>query len=100
MSIMNNKIEKEKLEHYLDITKTALEKVNVTVPEPSHLNRVSDDFLNMIRSYYKDAKYFYEHGDYVNSFAAVNYAYGWLDAGARLGLFDVSGDHRLFTLTE
>ncbi|MGC8497374.1 MAG: DUF357 domain-containing protein [Thermoplasmata archaeon] len=97
---MNTTIEKEKLEHYLDLTKAALEKVRVAAPEPSHLNRVSADFLNMIWSYYRDALYFYEHVDYVNSFAAVNYAYGWLDAGARLGLFEVSGDHRLFTLTE
>jgi hypothetical protein len=97
---VENVIEKEKLVHYLDLTKTALEKVNVMAPDPSHLNRASKDFLNMIWSYYKDALYFYEHGDYVNSFAAVNYAYGWLDSGARLGLFEVSGDHRLFTLTE
>ncbi len=36
----------------------------------------------------------------MNAFAAVNYAHGWLDAGARLGVFDVGADDRLFTLLE
>ena len=39
-----------------------------------------------------------EKGDLVNAFAALNYAHGWLDAGARLGLFDVDGDNVLFTV--
>jgi len=30
----------------------------------------------------------------------LNYAHGWLDAGARLGIFDVKGDSRLFTVDE
>jgi hypothetical protein len=34
----------------------------------------------------------------VNAFAALNYAHGWLDAGARLGLFDVDHDSTLFTV--
>ena len=41
-----------------------------------------------------------EKGDLVNAFASVNYAHGWLDAGARLGLFDVGLDDKLFTLAE
>jgi hypothetical protein len=34
----------------------------------------------------------------VTAFAALNYAHGWLDAGARLGLFDVGKDNVLFTV--
>lgn len=97
---MRDIIDKEKIDKYLDLTKTALEKVKIITPEPSHLNRIAQDFLDMARSYYKDSLYFYDHEDYVNAFAAVNYAHGWLDAGARLGLFEVSKDHKLFTLTE
>jgi hypothetical protein len=33
----------------------------------------------------------------VNVFAAVNYAHGWLDCGARLKIFDVRDD-KLFTI--
>jgi hypothetical protein len=54
----------------------------------------------MAQAYFKDAKHFREAGDFVNAFACVNYAHGWLDAGARLGLFDVGGDDKLFTLSK
>ena len=54
----------------------------------------------MARAYFVDAKDFADKGDLVNAFACVNYAHGWLDSGARIGLFDVGGDDRLFTLYE
>ena len=54
----------------------------------------------MAKAYFEDARHFFDEGDFVNSFACVNYAHGWLDAGARLGLFDVGGDDELFTLYE
>ena len=54
----------------------------------------------MAERYYSDAKHFAEKGDKVTAFAALNYAHGWLDAGARLGLFDVGEDDSLFTLYE
>jgi hypothetical protein len=87
-----------KIEKYLDITARALAKVKVAPPKPSHLHDIAEDFLGMATSYHKDAKHFAAAGDYVNAFACVNYAHGWLDAGARLGLWDVGGDDVLFTL--
>ena len=54
----------------------------------------------MANAYYSDAKHFRETGDLVTAFAAVNYAHGWLDCGARIGLFEVDGDDQLFTLFE
>jgi hypothetical protein len=87
-----------KIEKYLDLTARALAKIQVAPPKPSHLRDVADDFLTMATSYHKDAKHFASVGDYVNAFACVNYAHGWLDAGARLGLWDVGGDDVLFTL--
>jgi len=47
-----------------------------------------------------DARSFAREGNYVNAYGAVNYAHGWIDAGARLGLFDVDEDDSLFTLAE
>ncbi len=91
---------REKLEKDLEITRRALEKVRMVAPERSHSRRIADDFLTMARSYYNDAVHFHGAGEMVNAFAAVNYAHGWLDAGARLGLFDTGGDDRLFTLAE
>ncbi len=54
----------------------------------------------MANRYYEDAKHFEKKGDKLTAFAALNYAHGWLDAGARLGLFDVGGDSELFTVDE
>ncbi len=95
-----DKITEEKIERYLEITSRALEKLKISPPVPSHLRKVADDFLGMARAYYSDAQHFRNEGDFINAFASVNYAHGWLDAGARLGLFDVGGDDQLFTLSE
>jgi hypothetical protein len=93
-------ITEEKVLKYLDTTRRALDKLTVAAPERSFNRRLAEDFLNMARSYYHDAVHFREQGDLVNAFASVNYAHGWLDCGARIGLFDVGGDDRLFTLYE
>ncbi len=93
-------VTEEKIERYLDITARAMAKLKVAAPERPFGRRMADDFLNMARSYYEDAKHFRDEGDFVTAFAAVNYAHGWLDCGARIGLFDVGGDDKLFTLFE
>jgi len=97
---MKDTITEEKLAKYLDTTRRALDKLRVAAPERSFGRRMAEDFLSMARSYYNDALHFRDEGDYVNAFASVNYAHGWLDCGARIGLFDVGGDDRLFTLYE
>ena len=97
---MNDTITEAKIDRYLDITKRALDKLNVVTPERSFSKRMADDFLNMATSYYNDAKHFRENGDFVTAFAAVNYAHGWIDCGARIGLWDVDQDDQLFTLYE
>ena len=96
----NATISKERLTDYLDKTDRALAKVHLLAPEKSHARKIAEDFLNMASSYFSDAKHFFESGEYVDAFACVNYAHGWLDAGARLGLFDVGCDDFLFTLAD
>ncbi len=88
------------MERYLATTAAALGKVKVAAPARSHHHKLAQDFLQMARSYYEDAVHFRDAGDFVNALSCVNYAHGWLDAGARLGLFDVGGDDQLFTLAE
>ena len=97
---MNDTITEAKIDRYLDITRRALDKLRVVTPERSFSKRLADDFLNMATSYYNDAKHFRESGDFVTAFAAVNYAHGWIDCGARIGLWDVGQDDQLFTLYE
>jgi hypothetical protein len=84
----------------LALTERALGKASIAAPKPSHLRKIAEDFVTMARSYFEDAKHFRDKGDLDKALANVNYAHGWLDAGARLGLFDVGGDDQLFTLSE
>ena len=95
---MTKTLSRTKVLKYLDITDRALKKVNIIAPKRSYASKIAKDFLNMARSYYEDARHFFDRDDYVNAFACVNYAHGWLDAGAKLGLFDVGEDDQLFTL--
>ncbi len=93
-------VTEEHIERYLDITARALAKIKITAPEKSYNRRLAESFLEMANCYYSDARHFRETGDVVTAFAAVNYAYAWLDCGARIGLFDVGGDDVIFTLYE
>jgi uncharacterized protein len=96
-----NKITEEKIRKYLSITNEALNKVKIAKKSgmtEKECKAAAEDFLDMAQRYYSDAQHFYRKGDIINAFAAVNYAHGWLDAGARLGLFDVGHDNRLFTV--
>ena len=84
----------------IDLTERALAKVKIAPPRRSHMRKVAEDFLTMARSYYEDAKHFRDRGELDKALANINYAHGWLDAGARVGLFDVGEDDQLFTLSE
>lgn len=95
---MENQITQKKIEQYISTTEKALRKVRIVSPKGTHLNKIALDFFDMADRYFEDAKHFMKKEDYVNAFAAVNYAHGWLDAGARIGLFDVDHDSKLFTV--
>jgi len=84
----------------VSLTEKALARVKLAPPPRSHLRKVAEDFLGMARAYFEDARHFRERGELEKALANVNYAHGWLDAGARIGLFDVGGDDQLFTLSE
>jgi uncharacterized protein len=92
---MEKEVTKQKLEKYFKISEEALEMAKKNVAK----KELAEDFLDMIERYIKDAKYFREKGNWVTAFAALNYAHGWLDAGARAKIFDVN-DSRLFTVDD
>ena len=94
----NNEITNEKIEKYFKITGEALNKVKIADKIVVDFRKIAEDFLDMATRYYKDAKHFKEKGDIVNAFACLNYAHGWLDAGARIGVFDVGKDNKLFSV--
>lgn len=94
---VKKEIKAEKLNQYLMISKKAVAMAENAI----NYERERDALivLDMAKRYLSDAEYFKRDGDYVNGFAAVNYAHGWLDAGARLGLFDVH-DNKLFVVDD
>jgi hypothetical protein len=95
---IQNEILDSKLDKYFDVTGKALKKAKIIAPKETHLFKMANDFYDMAKTYFEDANHFKENGDYINAFAALNYAHGWLDAGARAGLFDVERDSVLFTV--
>jgi len=89
----------EKLKKYFDLTGTALKELKVTAKEGICINGVmiAEDFKDMAQRYFDDAKHFEEKGEYVMAFGALNFAHGFLDAGARMGLFQVKTKGLLMT---
>ena len=90
-----NKITEEKLKKYFRLTSTALEKVKKSIIKGKE--NYAKEIIDMVSNYLSDAKYFEKKKDFVNAFAALNYAHGWLDAGVRLDVFNVKDD-KLFTI--
>ncbi|RME31648.1 DUF357 domain-containing protein [Candidatus Woesearchaeota archaeon] len=90
----------ERLDKYFSITAEALAQAKTAFDDstPERLAQARDTF-DMAERYYTDAQHFRERGEKVLAFAALNYAHGWLDAGARFGLFLVK-DSRLFTVDD
>lgn len=89
---------KEKVRHYKSLTQKALKKAKICVPKNSALYLIAKDFHSMAENYFKDAKHFEKQGQLATALASYSYAHAWLDAGARLGVFDVKNDYQLFTL--
>jgi hypothetical protein len=84
-----DKITDEKLKKYIALTEKALKKASKTK------GKEAGKLLEIANCYYNDALYFLSKKDKVNSFAAINYAHAFLDAGAILKIFKVK-DSKLF----
>lgn len=92
---MKYEITKEKLKKYFDLTSRGLKEVKKNIIKEKE--KEADEIIEMVSNYLSDAQHFEKKGDWVNAFAALNYAHGWLDCGVRTGIFDVS-DRDLFTV--
>ncbi len=90
-----NVIAKDKLKKYFEITGKALVMAKKALD--SKRKAEAEEVLDMASRYYEDAKWFEKKGNFVNAFAALNYSHGWLDCGARIGLFKVK-DSNLFVI--
>jgi hypothetical protein len=92
---MNKVISKEKIKKYQNLTSKALEKAEKSIIKGRENH--AKEIIEMVSNYLSDAEHFQKKGDFVNSFAALNYAHGWLDSGVRLDVFKVKDD-KLFTV--
>jgi len=92
---MKDKITLKKLERYFEISETALKKIKKNIIK--NKEKQAKEIIEMVENYLSDAKYFKSKKDFVNAFAAINYAHGWIDSGVRLGIFNVTDD-KLFTI--
>ena len=94
---MQDKITKEKIEKYFNLTTKALKIAKKSIIKTKE--NYAKEIIEMVSNYLSDAKYFKEKKDFINSFAAINYAHGWLDSGVRLDVFKTK-DNKLFTIKD
>ena len=90
---MKDKITKESLEKEFNITQKALEKARVLSQEDPYRYKAARECLDIAIRYCSDAEHFKEKGDFASAFGALNYAFGIIDAGIKLGVFS---DHGLY----
>ncbi len=92
---MQNIITPEKLNKYKTLTSKAISIAKKSIIKGK--NKQAKEIIDMVSNYLSDAEFFEKKSDFVNAFAALNYAHGWLDSGVRLNIFKVSDD-KLFTV--
>ncbi len=87
------RITQEKLEKYYSLSKEALKIIKASIIKGKESQ--AKEVLEMVECYLKDSKHFEEKNDWVNAFACINYAHGWIDCACRLKIFKVN-DPKLF----
>ncbi len=93
--MLQDKVSMEKLDKYQAISEKALSMAKKNIARNKQKQAL--EIIKMVECYLQDSIYFKKTKNLVNSFAAINYAHGWLDTGVRLGIFNVK-DSRLFVV--
>jgi hypothetical protein len=88
----------EKTNRYEKLLAEALDAATVRPPADTPLGDAAEECEEMAQSYLEDGRHFLDEDDLVNALAAFSYGHAWLDAGARIGLFDVPREGHLFTI--
>jgi len=91
----NDQVTTEKIKKYREISSKALAIAKININKGKE--KEAKEIIEMVSCYLSDSEYFEKQKDLVNTFAALNYAHGWIDCGARLGIFNVK-DRKLFTV--
>ena len=87
---MTDTVSQQKFDDYLQLSQEAL-----TIAQAAEITdeNAAAEIFSMVGNYLSDAQYFADNGDLVRGFAAINYAHGWLDCGARLKIYLVDNNH-------
>lgn len=88
----------EKTDRYESLLAEALEAASIAPPPETPMANAAAECEEMARSYLEDGRHFRDDDDLVNALASFSYGHAWLDAGARIGLFDVPTEGHLFTV--
>jgi hypothetical protein len=84
----------EKAERYGSMLSDAVDSVEVVEDTDE-----ADEFHELARSYLEDGRHFLDEDDEVNALAAFSYGHAWLDAGVRVGFFEMDeGTEDLFAV--
>jgi len=67
-------------------TEKWLGRLEEKLREVEHANDKGREFLNNIRAYVSDSKYFLSKNDLVRAFECVVWAWAWLEIGMDLGI--------------
>ncbi len=86
----------EKTDRYETLLASALDAAEIAPQEGTPLHEAALKYREMAQSYLEDGRHFRTQDDPVNALASFSYGHGWMDAGARIGIFEVP-DGELFT---
>ena len=88
----------EKTHRYRRMLAAALAAVRTAPDASGPLHAGAEEFRAAAESWYAEGVERLEAGDLPAALARFSYGYAWLDAGARAGLFAITGDRGLFTV--
>ena len=78
----------ERLEREFKVTEKALKELKIIIGKNYKNYEKALQVADTAKRYYEDAKFFRDKGYKASAFGALNYAFGWLDAGKSIGLFE------------
>lgn len=87
----------EKTDRYETLLAAALDAAEIAPQEGTPLYDAALQYREMAQSYLDDGRHFRTQNDPVNALASFSYGHGWMDAGARIGVFDIPAEGELFT---
>ncbi len=80
---------KERLVKYLKKAENKFKEATISPALSEEQKKISKKIIEYSLNYFDDAKHFYDKGMLIDSFAALEYAEGYLDAGIHTGLIQI-----------